>query len=88
MPFSHVAMCVAVIGEIGIALLTVTTNLSSNSMRKSLANAALIGEARLLKVRRSLAVGEVGLCSEGSDGPFAHVVGTYAIPAVSISPCE
>ncbi len=38
----------------------------------------IIGECRLLKVGRTLIVGEVSLFSEGSDKPVAHVVGTYA----------
>jgi len=35
---------------------------------------------RLLKVGRSLVIGEVNLYSEGDDAPVAHAVGTYSIP--------
>ena len=37
-------------------------------------------QCKLLRVGRTLVVGEVALYSEGSDDPVAHVVGTYAIP--------
>jgi acyl-coenzyme A thioesterase PaaI-like protein len=50
-----------------------------NFLRKPSANAAVIGESRLLKLGKSLAVGEVSLFSEGSEEPVAHVVGTYSI---------
>ncbi|MEN9905483.1 MAG: hypothetical protein RLZZ555_2048, partial [Pseudomonadota bacterium] len=35
---------------------------------------------RLIKVGRTLAIGEVTLYSEGLDEPVAHVVGSYSIP--------
>ena len=40
----------------------------------------MIGECRLMKLGKTLAMGEVSLYSEGLDDPVAHVVGTYAIP--------
>ena len=40
----------------------------------------ILAVCKLLKVGRSLAVGEVALFSEGADEPVAYVVGTYAIP--------
>lgn len=80
MAVADVALYVAILGEIGIVPLTVTTNLNINFLRKPSANAAIIGKCRLLKVGRSLAVGEVSLFSEGSEEPVAHVVGTYSIP--------
>lgn len=80
MAVADVALYVAILGEIGIVPLTVTTNLNINFLRKPSANAAVIGESRLLKLGKSLAVGEVSLFSEGSEEPVAHVVGTYSIP--------
>ena len=44
------------------------------------AEQALVARCKLLRVGRTLIVGEVALYSEGSDDPVAHVVGTYAIP--------
>jgi acyl-coenzyme A thioesterase PaaI-like protein len=80
MTVADVALYVAILGEIGIVPLAVTTNLSINFMRKPAGDKAVIGVCKLMKVGRSLAVGEVALYSEGNDEPVAHVVGTYAIP--------
>jgi acyl-coenzyme A thioesterase PaaI-like protein len=71
---------VAILNEIGIVPLAVTTSLSFNFMRKPASDRAIIGECRLMKLGRTLAVGEVTLYSEGEDAPVAHAVGTYAIP--------
>jgi uncharacterized protein (TIGR00369 family) len=59
--------------------LAVTTNLNINFLMKP-AQRDLIGECRLLKLGKRLAVGEVTLFSEGSTEPVAHATGTYAIP--------
>ena len=80
MAVADVALYVAILGEIGIVPLTVTTNLSINFLRKPSAVAPIIGVCELLKLGRSLAVGEVSLYSEASPEPVAHVVGTYSIP--------
>lgn len=80
MGVADVALYVAILGEIGIVPLAVTTSLTINFMRKPSSEARIIGECRLMKVGRSLAVGEVSLFSEGSSDPVAHVVGTYSIP--------
>lgn len=80
MTVADVALYVALLGEIGIVPLAVTTSLSFNFLRKPPADRAIVGECRLLKLGRTLAVGEVTLYSEGIDEPVAHAVGTYAIP--------
>ena len=80
MGVADVALYVAILGEIGIVPLAVTTNLTINFLRKPSAAARIIGECRLMKLGRSLAVGEVSIYSEGSSEPVAHVVGTYSIP--------
>ncbi len=80
MTVADVALYVAILGEIGIVPLTVTTSLSINFLRKPRADAAIVGVCQLMKVGRSLAVGEVTLYSVGRDEPVAHAVGTYAIP--------
>ncbi len=81
MTVADVALYVAILGEIGIVPLAVTTGLTINFLRKPSANASIVGVCKLIKVGRSLAVGEVALYSEGSDEMVAHAVGTYAIPA-------
>ena len=73
-------MYIALLGEIGIVPLAVTTNLTINFLRKPSSKSAVVGECRLMKVGRSLAVGEVGLYSEGNPEMVAHAVVTYSIP--------
>ena len=80
MTVADVALYVAILGEIGIVPLTVTTSLSINFLRKPASDKAILGVCKLMKVGKSLAVGEVTLYSEGVADPVAHAVGTYAIP--------
>ena len=80
MALADVALYVAILGEIGIVPLTVTTSLNINFLRKPAAGRALLGVCRLKKLGRTLAVGEVDLFSEGVGEPVAHAVGTYSIP--------
>lgn len=80
MTVADVAMYLGLLAKIGIVPLAVTTNLSINFLRKPAADRDILGECRLLKVGKTLAVGEVSLYSEGSADPVAHVVCTYAIP--------
>ena len=80
MAVADVALYVAILGEIGIVPLTVTTSLTINFLRKPSATAPIIGICKLMKLGKALAVGEVGLFSEGDEQPVAHVVGTYSIP--------
>jgi len=49
-------------------------------MRKPAADRDIIGECRLMKLGKLLAVGEVWLYSDGQEEPVAHATGTYAIP--------
>ena len=80
MSIADVALYVAILGKIGIVALTVTTSLTINFLRKPSAEARIIAECTLLKVGRTLIVGEVSLYSEGSSDLVAHVVGTYSVP--------
>jgi len=80
MTVADVALYVAILGEIGIVPLTVTTSLSINFMRKPAAEKDIIGVCNLMKMGKSLAVGEVFLYSQGIEEPVAHAVGTYSIP--------
>ncbi|WP_338869057.1 PaaI family thioesterase [Myxococcus stipitatus] len=82
MATADLALYVAILGAIGIVPLTVTTSLSFNFMRKPSADRRIVGVCKLLKLGRTLAVGEVSLYSEGLREPVAHAVGTYAIPPV------
>lgn len=82
MAVADVALYVAILGEIGIVPLAVTTSLSINFMRKPAPERAIVGVCKLMKLGKSLAVGEVSLYSEGVEEPVAHVVGTYSIPNI------
>ena len=42
--------------------------------------ADLIGEGRLMKLGRALAVGDFTIRSDGSDEPVAHATLTYSLP--------
>ncbi len=80
MTTADVALYVAILGEIGMVPLAVTTSLNINFMRKPAAERDIVGVCKLLKLGKTLAVGEVSLYSEGDSDMVAHVVGTYAIP--------
>ena len=80
---ADVALYVAILGRIGIVPLAVTTSLTINFLRKPSADADILGVCTLLKVGRTLAIGEVAIYSEGNPDPVAHAVGTYAIPPVA-----
>lgn len=73
------AFYVAVLAMIGRQALTVTSNLNINFLRKPPV-ADVIGEARILKLGRTLATGDVMLRSGGLEDPVAHAAVTYAIP--------
>lgn len=80
MALADVALYVAVLAQIGLKPLAVTTNLSINFLRKPRADRRVVARCRLMKLGRTLAVGEVWIFSEGEDEPVAHATGTYAIP--------
>lgn len=83
MTLADVSLYIAILARIGIVPLAVTTNLSINFLRKPRADRRVVARCRLLKLGKSLAVGEVYIYSEGEDEPVAHATGTYAIPRVS-----
>lgn len=77
---ADVSIYLAVLSQIGPVALAVTTNCSIDFLRKPEANRDLFAQARLLKLGRSLAVGDVLIFSEGSDAPVARAGLTYSIP--------
>jgi uncharacterized protein (TIGR00369 family) len=76
---ADVALYVAILAQIGRVKLAVTTNLNINFLSRP-APRDLIGEARLVKLGRRLAVGEVRIMTEGEEDLVAHATGTYSIP--------
>ena len=80
MTLADFALYVAILGEIGIVGLAVTTNLNINFLRKPSGGVDLRGVCKLMKVGKALIVGEVWIYSIDQDEPVAHVTGTYSIP--------
>ena len=80
MVLADLAMYVVLLSAIGPIGLAVTTNLNINFLRKGAAGQDVLAAARLLKLGRRLAVGEVNLLSGSSPDPIAHVTSTYSIP--------
>ncbi|MEM7668486.1 MAG: PaaI family thioesterase [Pseudomonadota bacterium] len=70
---------IAILAMIGREALTVTTTLTINFLRKPEAS-DMIAEARILKLGKLLASGDVLIYSEGQEAPVAHAAVTYAIP--------
>jgi len=70
---------IAVLAMIGPEALAVTTSAAIDFMRKP-APGGLAAEARVLKLGRSLAVGDVLIHSDGIEGAVARASLTYAIP--------
>jgi uncharacterized protein (TIGR00369 family) len=79
MELADLALYVAILAAIGPVALAVTTSLTINFLRKP-APGPLLGECRLLKLGKRLAVGEVAIRGEGAAELAAHVTGTYSIP--------
>jgi uncharacterized protein (TIGR00369 family) len=77
---ADVAVYLAILSRIGPVGLSVTTSGHVDFMRKPEAGRDLIGTARLLKLGRVLAVGDVLVHSEGQAEPVARASMTYSIP--------
>lgn len=80
MGLADFAMYVVLLSAIGPIGLAVTTNLNINFLRKGQPGQDVLAVAKLLKLGRRLAVGEVNLLSGTSPDPIAHVTATYSIP--------
>jgi uncharacterized protein (TIGR00369 family) len=79
MGLTDFAMYVAILASIGPVPLAVTTNLNINFLRKP-APRDLIAEAKLIKLGKRLAVGEVAIRSDGEEDMVSHATATYSIP--------
>src|SRR5437762_12169402 len=82
MALADFAMFVVLLSAIGPVGLAVTTNLNINFLSKAPAGHDVIADARLMKLGKRLAVGEITLTSAASAEPVAHVTATYSIPNV------
>ena len=79
MQLADFAMYVAVFSAVGRQPGAVTSNLNITFLRKP-GHADLIADARLLRVGKRLAYGEVTIYSKGEEAPVAHATSTYWIP--------
>lgn len=77
---ADVSVYAIVLARKGRQSLAVTTNSSFDFLRKPEGGADIIAACRLLKLGKTLAVGDVLLYSEGSDLPVARATMTYSLP--------
>ena len=82
MSIADSAAYMAVMTKLGIVPMAVTSNLSINFLRPCIGD-AIIADARLIKLGRSLAVVEVDIKARGADKSASHAMVTYAIPQES-----
>ena len=78
MALADFTMYVALLGAIGPVPLAVTTNLNIHFLRKP-GRCDLTAEARLLKLGKRLAVGEIVIHANGDPAPLAHATSTYSL---------
>jgi uncharacterized protein (TIGR00369 family) len=76
---ADIAMYAALLARIGPRPLAVTTSLNINFLRKPKPG-DMIADATILKLGKRLAMGEIGLHSDGEDDLAAHATATYSIP--------
>lgn len=79
MALADLALYAVILGHIGKVPLAVTTSLNFNFLRKPEIG-VLIGSAKLFKLGKRLAVGEVNIASKQGGEVVAHATGTYSIP--------
>lgn len=79
MALADLALYAVILGHIGKVPLAVTTSLNFNFLRKPEIG-DLVGSAKLFKLGKRLAVGEVDIASQRSGDVVAHATGTYSLP--------
>jgi uncharacterized protein (TIGR00369 family) len=80
MALADYAMYVVILSAIGPLGLAVTTNLNINFLRRGAPGEDILAAARLMKLGKRLAVGEVSLSLANASDPIAHVTATYSLP--------
>ena len=80
MALADFAIYAAILREVGLVELAVTTSFNINFLKKPEATRDIFAKCKLLKCGNTLAIGEVSIFSEGIEAPVAHAVGTYSIP--------
>ena len=77
---ADVSVYAMVLARMGRQSLAVTTNSSLDFLRKPDGGVDMIAKCRLLKLGRTLAVGDVLMYSDGSDKLVARATMTYSLP--------
>lgn len=81
MGFADVALYVAILAQIGPEPMAVTSDLNCHFLRAASGNHDIIAHAKLIKLGRRLAVGEVQIFSASDEArPVMHVTASYALP--------
>ncbi|WP_404414702.1 PaaI family thioesterase [Vreelandella aquamarina] len=81
MGFADVALYVAILAQIGPEPMAVTSDLNCHFLRAASGEHDIMAHARLIKLGRRLAVGEVQIFSVSDDTrPVAHITASYALP--------
>lgn len=80
MGLADVCLYVAILAQIGPQPMAVTTDFNCHFLRRAPGDRDLIANARIIKLGRRLAVGEVRLYSGNDEQPVAIVTSTYALP--------
>lgn len=81
MGFADVAMYVAILAQIGPEPMAVTSDLNCHFLRAASGDHDIIAHAKLLKLGRRLAVGEVQVVSVADETkPVIHVTASYMLP--------
>lgn len=83
---ADVGVYLAILSRIGPVALAVTTGCSMDFLRKPAAGADLVARVSLLKLGRSLAVGDALIVQDGAAGPVARATMTYSIPPGTVRP--
>ena len=79
MGLADFAMYAAVLTRVGIVELALTTNLNINFLHRPQPG-DLLAKARLIKLGKRLAMGEVEVYVDGHEDMVAHVTSTYSLP--------
>ncbi|AMD02569.1 MULTISPECIES: PaaI family thioesterase [Halomonas] len=80
MGLADVCLYVAILAQIGPEPMAVTSDLHCRFLRRPRGDRDIIANARIMKLGRRLAVGEVQLFSAGDEAPVALVTATYVLP--------
>lgn len=80
MGLADMCLYVAILAQVGPRSMAVTSDLHCRFLRRPRGDRDLIANARILKLGRRLAVGEVLLFSSGEEEPAAVVTATYMLP--------